>query len=168
MMHLKFSITIAFLVIGSASFAQSNDQSELIGRNVSELEFFDSDGKTVKLASFKGSYLYVDFWHSHWASTCECIEQIPTGNQLMNEEKIEDFRMINISLDPSEQHWKEKGYASKISGLSNNLWIGPWSRFETMDQMNEFTEKWNLRMVPQYWIVDHHGNILEVGKPKFR
>ncbi len=80
---------------------------------------------------------------------------------------FENFKQINISLDFIEKHWKEKGYAEKISSESINLWIGPMNRFQTLEEANEFTKKWKLNRVPQYWIVDPRGNILEVGRQTF-
>jgi hypothetical protein len=65
MMKLKKITFLAFISLGTSLFSQTEYQSELIGRNVSELEFYISDGSNIKLGKYSGTYIYIDFWHSH-------------------------------------------------------------------------------------------------------
>ena len=55
-----------------------------------------TDGKKVKLSSFKGKALLVNFW----ASWCEaCMEEMPTIVKLHNTLKGEGFDVVSINVD---------------------------------------------------------------------
>jgi thiol-disulfide isomerase/thioredoxin len=55
-----------------------------------------ADGKKVKLSSFKGKALLVNFW----ASWCEaCMEEMPTIVKLHNTLKNEAFEVVSINVD---------------------------------------------------------------------
>lgn len=60
-----------------------------------EFEFKDMQGKTQRLADFKGKWLLVNFW----ATWCPpCLEEIPGLVDLYNERKDRDFVIIGVAM----------------------------------------------------------------------
>ena len=162
MIIMRILAFLIILFISKSLLAQEDTESELIGKNVSELQFYDIHGNTITMNKFNGNYLYIDFWHSHWASLCECLSQIPSGKEPMEQMGIDEFVSFNISLDLRENDWKK--YVSQIASPNESLWIGTLKRFASIEEANDFTEKWKMRTVPKYWIVDPKGIIIKVGK----
>jgi thiol-disulfide isomerase/thioredoxin len=61
----------------------------------SEFEFKDMQGRTQRLADFKGKWLLVNFW----ATWCPpCLEEIPGLVDLYNERKDKDFVIIGVAM----------------------------------------------------------------------
>ena len=79
---------------------------------------------------------------------------------------IDEFVSFNISLDLRENDWKK--YVSQIASPNESLWIGTLKRFASIEEANDFTEKWKMRTVQKYWIVDPKGIIIKVGKSEFQ
>jgi len=111
-MRIVFTAICVFYL--ACSFAQSdsgkysnakNDQR--IGRQVPNIVLYDTAGKKVKLSSFKGKVLYLDFW----ATTCApCIKLFPFEEQLQT--RLKKLRLdtcvliIKICSDSPVEQWK--------------------------------------------------------------
>ena len=87
------------------------------GSPVPSYEYFDKNGKSVRISDFAGKWVLVDFWSSGCGP---CIESIPELGAVSNEFK-EKLAVVSISLD-SENPWKE---ASREHGIFWNEWNDP-------------------------------------------
>ena len=56
----------------------------------------DTEGRTVKLSSFRGKYVLVDFWAS-WCGPCR--RENPNVVQAFNQFKNKNFTILGVSLD---------------------------------------------------------------------
>ena len=122
--------------------------------SVYELAFTDTSGKTVKLNSFKGKYLILDFW----ASWCKpCIENIPSLNQLINDYQSDPVQFISISMDDKVDLWKRAVIKNRCTGVQ-------------LADTNGFTSLGaiycKVLYVPTYIIVDPNGQIVNYRAPQ--
>lgn len=87
------------------------------GSPVPSYEYFDKNGKSVRISDFAGKWVLVDFWSSGCGP---CIESIPELGAI-SKEFPESLSVISISLD-KESVWRE---ASKEHGIFWNDWNDP-------------------------------------------
>jgi len=67
-----------------------------VGKTAPEISLPDTDGRTVKLSSFRGKYVLVDFWAS-WCGPCR--RENPNVVQAFNQFKNKNFTILGVSLD---------------------------------------------------------------------
>lgn len=87
------------------------------GSPVPSYEYFDKNGKSVRISDFAGKWVLVDFWSSGCGP---CIKSVPELGAI-SKEFPESLSVISISLD-KESVWRE---ASKEHGIFWNDWNDP-------------------------------------------
>lgn len=87
------------------------------GSPVPSYEYFDKNGKSVRVSDFAGKWVLVDFWSSGCGP---CIKSVPELGAI-SKEFPESLSVISISLD-KESVWRE---ASKEHGIFWNDWNDP-------------------------------------------
>jgi peroxiredoxin len=81
--------------------AQMQKNEGLVGKQAPEIVLPDVNGKVVKLSSFKGKYVLVDFWAS-WCGPCR--HENPNVVKAYNQFKDKNFTILGVSLDgPGEK-----------------------------------------------------------------
>ena len=74
---------------------------EKIGKLAPEFSMPDATGKEIKLSSFRGKYVLVDFWAS-WCGPCR--QENPNVVKAYNKFKDKNFTILGVSLDrPGEK-----------------------------------------------------------------
>lgn len=73
-----------------------------VGRSAPEISLPDVNGREVKLSSYKGKYVLVDFW----ASWCQpCRYENPNVVNVYNKYKDKNFDILGVSLDQKKDAW---------------------------------------------------------------
>src|SRR6185436_6372311 len=83
-----------------------------VGKQAPEISLPDTEGKIVKLSSFRGQYVLVDFWAS-WCAPCR--GENPNVVKAYNTFKDKNFTVLGVSLDQNKQQWLD---AIKSDGLN--------------------------------------------------
>lgn len=131
------------------------DYKPYLNRGVDAPEdiLLSADGTEIKLADFKGKYLFIDFWAS-WCTYC--VKEIPALEKIKNEFADSDIRFIGISLDENTDAWKT---AMEKYGLEEDQFIVT---------SPEFASKLGLSAIPRYIIYDKEGKMLYPEAPRPR
>jgi peroxiredoxin len=75
-----------------------------VGKQAPEISLPDTEGRTVKLSSFRGKYVLVDFWAS-WCGPCR--KENPNVVQAYNQFKNKNFTILGVSLDRQKEPWEK-------------------------------------------------------------
>ena len=73
-----------------------------VGKPAPEIIMPDPSGKEVKLSSFKGKYVLVDFWAS-WCRPCR--EENPNVVSAFQKFRNKNFTILGVSLDKNKESW---------------------------------------------------------------
>ncbi|MFY0253854.1 redoxin domain-containing protein [Chitinophaga sp. 30R24] len=108
----------------------------------------DMKGQPVKLSSFRGKYVLVDFWAS-WCGPCR--QENPNVVKAYNKFKDKNFTILGVSLDDNRDRWlraiNQDGLAwTQVSDLRG------WS--------NEVAVQYSIQSIPANFLVDPNGNII--------
>lgn len=114
----------------------------LIGKQAPEIILPDPNGKEVRLSSFQGKYVLVDFWAS-WCKPCR--EENPNLVKAFNKYKDKNFTILGVSLDRpgGKDNWMQ-------AVMKDNL---------TWTQVSDL-KFWDSQVVPPYKIEGIPYNVL--------
>jgi peroxiredoxin len=73
-----------------------------VGKPAPEIIMPDPSGKELKLSSFKGKYVLVDFWAS-WCRPCR--EENPNVVSAFQKFRNKNFTILGVSLDKNKESW---------------------------------------------------------------
>ena len=104
----------------------------------------DTDGNAVTIDKFRGKYVYVDLW----ASWCiPCCKEVPYLQKLENDMKGSNVVFVSISVDESQQAWRDK--MAELDMHGNQLW----------NNDNKLCDRLNVSGIPHFLIYDKKGRL---------
>ncbi len=107
---------------------------------------------TKILSKNKGKVIYIDVW----STGCKpCIEAMPHSKKLMEKFKGKNVEFVYICIDSQEEIWKK--WVSKFN-------LGGQHYFLDRKQSRFLRKSLNIQGIPQSYIIDKQGNIVEKGK----
>ena len=121
-----------------------------IGVTAPDFKQTDVNGDTVKLSSFRGKYVLVDFW----ASLCgPCREENPNVVKAYDKYKDKNFTIVGVSLD------KENGKDNWIAAIkSDGL---EWTQVSDLKFWNNQAAKlYYVTAIPSNFLIDPNGKII--------
>jgi len=149
--YLSLSPEVQQSVYGKYIMEQiSNGKIGAIGSEALDFTQNDTAGKPVKLSSFKGKYVLIDFWAS-WCKPCRM--ENPNVVAAYERFKSKNFTVLGISLDRSREAWIK---AIQDDGLA-------WSQVSDLKfWSNAVALQYRVQQIPQNILIDPNGKI--VGK----
>ena len=124
------------------------------GAQAPEFHLKNVAGSWLQLDDFKGKLLYIDFW----ASWCKpCLEEAEASQKIhahFSEEK--DFEMLFISLDESEDRWKNS--RDRMNPKAIHLFAGGWE--------SSIRSAYQIRGIPRYFLISPEGKIISADAPR--
>lgn len=142
---VKRSIVAAISVMAAASAAGTDSTKEALSTHT----LATLDGKTTKLANYRGEYLVVNFWAS-WCAPCR--RELPLLDQWNSAWTGRGARVIAISIDTDAK--KAKRFMDEMKLTLPVMHDGPQGLARTLD----------IPSVPYTLLLDRDGNI--VGEVK--
>lgn len=93
--HAVRALFLAWLLMGGVALSAPSPSAQ-DGKKAIPFQFVDLDGRSVRLADFRGKWVLVNFW-AYWCPICRI--GVPSLNEL---NKREDLVVIGVSLDYGE------------------------------------------------------------------
>jgi peroxiredoxin len=121
-----------------------------IGSKAIDFTQKDTLGLPVRLSSFKGRYVLVDFWAS-WCGPCR--EENPSMVKAYQAYRDKNFHIIGVSLDrpDAREKWMEAIHKDKLiwTHVSDLKW---WQ--------NAVAKLYGIQAIPQNLLIDPDGKII--------
>lgn len=130
--------------------AQLAMNSGWIGKQAPEFTLPDVNGKEVKLSSFKGKFVLVDFWAS-WCKPCRL--ENPNVVKAFQQFRNKNFTILGVSLDkPGEKDkWLQAIRDDKLD----------WTHVSDLKFWNsEVVPLYHIDGIPYNVLVDPEGKII--------
>ena len=129
-----------------------------VGNAAPEFTQNGSDGKPVTLASFRGKYVFIDFWAS-WCVPCKSAapDLVTAYNTLKNK----NFTILGVSIDTDMTAWKNAYTGSSSSGGWPAM---PWTHVSDLKGWsNAVAVKYGVPSgpgIPVSFLIDPTGKII--------
>lgn len=119
-----------------------------VGTDALDFTQNDVDGKPVKLSSFKGKYVLLDFWAS-WCKPCR--QENPNVVKVYNQFKNKNFTVLGVSLDQTKDAWVKAIQADKLA----------WNHVSDLQQWNNaVAQMYHIQSIPGNFLIDPNGKIV--------
>jgi len=126
------------------------------GAQVTDFEFKDLTGSTVRLSDYQDKIIYLDLWAS-WCGPCIQTFKTKTPDFEKKLVGLDDIVLMYVSVDEKEESWKNYLDKNPMNGV--HLFAGQGFEAEIM----RYFKVWGI---PRYLILGKGNKILQVNAPR--
>jgi peroxiredoxin len=113
----------------------------------------DVNGAPVRLSSFRGKYVLIDFWAS-WCGPCR--QENPNVVKMYNKYKGKNFTVLGVSLDKAE------GKSAWLAAIKNDGLT--WTQVSDLKFWGNLAASlYGVQSIPQNFLIDPQGKIVAKG-----
>ena len=116
-----------------------------VGDPMADADLYDIEGRTHRLAEFKGKYILLDFWTQGCGP---CIASLPEIEEI-SEEYSDSLVVVSISLDP-EKVWKDYVNEKQLGGHQ-------WNELAELD--SGLAMCYQVKGCPSYVLIAPDGRV---------
>jgi len=119
-----------------------------LGGIAPEFEMKDIQGKAVKLSSYRGKYLLLDFWAS-WCLPCR--QEHPNLSAIYDGFKDIGFDILSVSIDDNRDNW--------IAAVAQDRLV--WTQVsDLMAAKSDVYISYGISTVPSNFLIDPQGKVI--------
>lgn len=119
-----------------------------LGKEAPDFTLPDANGKEVKLSSFRGKYVLVDFWAS-WCGPCR--QENPNVVKAYQQYKGKNFTILGVSLDKTKDKCQQ---AIKEDGLA-------WNHVSDLKFWDSaVVPLYGINAIPTNFLLDPQGKVI--------
>ncbi|MBR4403242.1 MAG: AhpC/TSA family protein [Flavobacteriales bacterium] len=124
-----------------------------VGIPFTDFTLLSHTGDTIKLSSYKGRYVLLDFWGS-WCGPC--IKEIPHIKEIWKRYgSRKDFMIIGMALETNENDWKEAINKHQLEWPQVNM-------NSEKDRKKAVNVIHGIYMYPSLILLDTEGNVIAI------
>jgi cytochrome c biogenesis protein CcmG/thiol:disulfide interchange protein DsbE len=116
-------------------------------KNATDFSLEDSTGALIKLSSYKGRVVLLDFWAT-WCTGCK--QEIPWYVEFQEKYKKSGLSAIGVSLD--DDGWKSVKPFLQEHNVNYPIVIGNW----------DMGERYGFNSMPATLLIDREGKIADI------
>ncbi|MGQ1785432.1 TlpA family protein disulfide reductase [Saccharicrinis sp. GN24d3] len=120
------------------------------------VDYKNIDGSTNSLSDFRGKYVYIDVWAT-WCGPCKA--EIPFLKEVEKKYHDKNIEFISLSVDKVEdtEKWEKFVKEKELGGVQ---------LIADKDWNSEFVQKYQIKGIPQFILIDPDGKIVQPSAPR--